>query len=131
MPTDPDPEFPGGSDDPTRAGDPADRSQVQDPVDTTHAQGAAPAAGMGAVDRAGAPMSEEPRDIRSGDRTTAGWLWALLAAVLIAIVLFAVLRDGDGSDAMGPGGQTSDVAAPAVPVGDAAPEVSPRLTWVR
>lgn len=122
MPTDRDPEFPGGSDDPTRAGDPVDPTVVRDPVDTAHAQGAAPAAGMGAVDRAGAPMSEEPRrrDPRGDDRNTAGWLWALLAAAVIGIVLFALLGDDDGDDAVGTVDQPTDTAAPETSVEDTA-----------
>lgn len=38
------------------------------------------------------------RDPGHDDREGAWWLWALLAAVLIAIVLFALLSDGDDDD---------------------------------
>lgn len=121
MPTERDPDLPGGSDDPTRANDPADPTRVHQPVDATHAQGAAPAAGMGERDRRFDPIEQEPRRSRpddDGNRT--GWLWALLAAVLIGIVLFALLSQGDDGDddTVGTTDDTTDTVAPETSVED-------------
>ena len=104
MPIDPD--QPGGSEDPTRAQDPVDPTRAQDPVDPTRVQPGVDPTRVGDAAYARpharrAPVVEEPlrRDPRDDDdRKGAGWLWALLAAVLIAIVLFALFQAGDDDD---------------------------------
>ena len=122
MPIDPD--EPGGSHDPTRANDPIDPTVAQDPVDATHVQGAAPAAGMRPSERRFDPLDEpaprHPDDDR--DRTGAWWPWALLAAVLIGIVLFALLGGDDDDDDVGTTDQTTDTLAPETSVEDTVTE---------
>jgi hypothetical protein len=104
MPIDPD--QPGGSHDPTRANDPVDPTRAQDPVDPTTVQpGVDPTRAQDPTvarpdPRRGA-TADEPlrrRPDADDDRNSAWWLWALLAAVLIGVVLFALLRDNDDDD---------------------------------
>ena len=128
MPIDPD--QPGGSNDPTRA---------QDPVDPTLGQ---PVAGARYEDtaRTAAPLTREPlRREPDDDRKGAWWLWALLAAVLVAIVLFALLSQGDDDDAVGTADQTEteagavetvpeDTAIEDTTIEDTAPEAPAETT---
>jgi hypothetical protein len=122
MPTERDPDLPGGSDDPTRANDPVDPTQVHQPVDGTRAEGAAPAAGTSEGDRRFDRLEQEPRRSRpEDDRNRTGWLWALLAAILIGIVLFALLSQGDdGDDTVGTTDDTTDTVVPETSVEDTA-----------
>lgn len=126
MPDERSSDLPGGSDDPTRANDPVDPTRVHEPVDTSLAQGAGPAAGMGRSGRGERPFSEDPMRRQPGrdddDRKTSTWLWALLAALLIGIVLFALLQGSDDDDAVGTVDPTTDTAAPESPVEDAVTE---------
>lgn len=128
------PDLPGGSNDPTRAHDPIDPTRAHDPVEPTRVQpGVDPTRAQDATwarpaaTRAGAPVVDEPLrrvpDDEDRDRTGAWWLWALLAAVLIAIVLFALLTQGDDDDAVGTADQaeTGDTTATTAPQ-DTAPE---------
>lgn len=104
------PDVPGGSHDPTRANDPIDPTRAQDPVDPTRVQpGVDATRAQPAADRASAPLADGPRRRDPGDDDrTAWWLWGLLGAVLIAIVLFALLRESDDGD------DTVDTIDPAV-----------------
>ena len=148
MPIEPD--QPGGSNDPTRANDPIDPTRAQDPVDPTRAQDpvdptlAQPVAGARYEDtaRTAAPLTREPlrREPDGDDRKGAWWLWALLAAVLIAIVLFALLSQGDDDDdAVGTADQTEteagavetvpeDTAIEDTTIEDTAPEAPAETT---
>jgi hypothetical protein len=124
MPIDPD--QPGGSHDPTRAQDPIDPTRAQDPVDPTRVQPGVDSTRIGddayaRPDSRRAPVVEEPRRRDPGsdhDRTGGWWLWALLAAVLIAIVLFALFQAGDDDDAVG----TADQAETDAGAVETAPE---------
>lgn len=130
MPDERSSDLPGGSDDPTRAGDPVDPTRVHEPVDPTRvhepvdtslAQGAAPAAGMGRTGRDERPFSQDAvrrPPGRDDDSRTSTWLWALLAVLLIGIVIFALLQSGDDDDAVGTVDPTTDTAAPEAPVED-------------
>lgn len=111
------PDLPGGSNDPTRAHDPIDPTRADGPIDPTRVQpgvdptraedatrGRSPARAAVA-----APLVDEPRRGRPDDdrdRKGAWWLWALLAAVLIGIVVFALLSGDDDDDAVGTADQT-------------------------
>jgi hypothetical protein len=116
VPSEPDSDQPGGSYDPTRAHDPIDPTRAHDPVDATRVQGAAPAAGMGGADP-GEPLRERPPRERDDDRKKAGWLWALLAAVLVGIVIYALVQQGDDD-----GAGTTDQIQTDAGVADTAPE---------
>lgn len=122
MPTDPD--QPGGSDHPTRAHDPIDPTRAQDPVDPTRVQpGVDPTrAGGAAHTRPDTPRAPLADDVRRGehddDRAQKGawWPWALLAAVLIAIVVYALVQEGDDSDdAVGTTDQTAVAPVESAP----------------
>lgn len=110
MPIDPD--QPGGSHDPTRAQDPVDPTRAQDPVDPTRVQPGIDSTrtgdeAYGRPDADRTPLADEPgRPVPDDGRNSAWWLWALLAAVLIGIVLFALLQEGDDDDAVGTADQT-------------------------
>jgi len=58
--------------------------------------------------RPGRPLPPDDRE----DRRQAWWLWALLAAVLLGIVLFALLREGDDEGDVDATGETT-TSAPA------------------
>lgn len=129
MPTERDPDLPGGSDDPTRANDPVEPTRVHEPVDTADAQGAGPAASVAQPVGAGEPFAEEPRPRdrrpRGDDRNVATWLWALLAIVVIGIVLVALLADDAPIDTVEP---PADTIVPDTPVEDPAVEDTPLET---
>ena len=139
MPTEP--IEPGGSHDPTRAHDPVDPTRAQDPVDPTRVQpGVDPTRAQDATFTPPAtsrpPLGTEPvrRSPDDDDRKGAAWLWALLAAVLIGIVLFALLRDNDDDDSVGTTDQTDTTALDTVPedtaVEDTTAETAPEDTAV-
>lgn len=137
MPTDRDPDLPGGSHDPTRANDPIDPTRAQDPVDPTRAQPGIDPTRRRDTTRTGAPPVAEPlrRTPDDDDRRSAAWLWTLLAAVLIGIVLFALLSQGDDDDDVGTGDPVPtettavDTTAPAETVPeDTTPDTTPPAT---
>jgi hypothetical protein len=139
MPIEPD--QPGGSHDPTRANDPIDPTRAQDPVEPTRVQpGVDPTRAEDATfvrpeTRPGAvvdePLRRDPND--DEDRKAAWWLWALLAAALIGIVLFALLRDND-DDSVGTDDQTDTGVVETTPedtaVEDTTAETAPEDTTV-
>lgn len=128
MPIEPD--QPGGSNDPTRAHDPIDPTVAQEPVDATRVQGAAPRPETDPLDGPGTPLTDEPLRRRPvhQDRSTTWWPWALLAAILIGIVLFALLGgDDEDDDAVDTIDQTE---TPEAPGGIEAPDTSPEDTSV-
>ena len=145
-------DLPGGSDDPTRAHDPIDPTRAQDPVDPTRAQDPVePTRVQPGVDPTRAQDATWARPAATSRRRAAGRRAAppptrrrprpqgCLVAVgaargrLIAIVLFALLNQGDDDDdAVGTDDQTETVdstadtapedTAPADTTADTAPE---------